>query len=121
MHTFVVSKPIGHACRTCANCPAELEDQIHKNPALWGNVNVTMKAANANTLESLKIVLAGGLGGKSAAMGAADAACERCSHAQHAMHHFSHRNAGTHTIFACSVYLTHRMVGKSTWVTHIHV
>ncbi len=90
MHTFVVSKPIGHACRTCANCPAELEDQIHKNPALWGNVNVTMKAANANTLESLKIVLAGGLGGKSAAVGAAHAARERCSHAQHAMHHLSH-------------------------------
>ena len=69
MHTFVVSKAIGHARRPCANCPAELEDQVQKNPALWGNVNVMMKAANVNTLESLKTILAGGLGSKSAAVG----------------------------------------------------
>ena len=90
MHTFVVFKPIRHARRTCANCPVKLEDLIHNNPALWGNVNVTVKAANANTLDLLKTVLAGGLGGKSAAVGAAHAARERCSHAQNAMHHLSH-------------------------------
>ena len=120
MHTFVVSKPIGHAGCTCANCPAELEDLIHNKPALWCNVNVMMKATNANTLDLLKTVLAGGLGGKSAAVGAAHAPRERCSHAQLVIHQLSHRRAGAHTVIACPVHLTHSMVGiLSTQVTHI--
>ena len=59
---------------------------MEENSALWGNVNVMMKTAKANTLEPLKTVLAGGLGGKSAAVGAAHDEREReCLPAQHAM------------------------------------
>ena len=79
---------------------AELEDQVQKNAALWGNVNETMKAAKANTLESLKTVLDGGLESKFAAVGAAHAARERCSPAQHAMHQLSNGTAGC-TISLC--------------------
>lgn len=118
-------KAIRTACQTCAKCLAELEDQVQKNAALWGNVNATMKAAKANTLESLKTVLAGGLESKFAAVGSAHAARERCSPAQHAMHQLSNGTAGcTISLLVPCLHLTYSMVGIQvklhTRVTHTY-
>ena len=71
-----------------------------------------MKAAKANTLESLKTVLAGGLESKFAAVGAAHAARERCSPAQHAMHQLSNGTAGCiNLLHVPKLHLTLSMVG----------